>query len=145
MLIAYSFHKSIFYIRCMRKCHPRVTRNVMYPYLDNSILTAGELISQQKSPMCCYTGYRLKSALFLCTLQKRKLLKESAGVTHTEDDVIWRQIVGSFVTFTQYMPIEFGVNLRLRRTGIYYCSWELDVPVSVIVHELQYVGRLYCI
>jgi hypothetical protein len=49
----------------MRKCHPGVKRNAMYPYLDKSILTAGALISQQKSPVCCYTGYCLKSALFL--------------------------------------------------------------------------------
>jgi hypothetical protein len=47
----------------------------MYPYLDNSVLTAGELISQQKSPMCCYTCYRLKSALFFMHVAEVETVK----------------------------------------------------------------------
>jgi hypothetical protein len=55
--------------------------------------------------------------------------------------VIWRQIGRSFVNFTDYMPVKFGVSLRVRHTGIYYCSWAA-VGWATLLYISIYVFRM---
>jgi len=57
--------------------------------------------------------------------------------------VILSQIGGSFVSFNQHTSIEFGVKVRGRRTGIYYCSWAAVVWLTLLCTCIYVFGVCY--